>query len=89
MLTTLYLVGALVTVFGALLTNLLSQRPRCWLGHLLTLARFGIFASAAISVARVLQHEGTATLEQAVMMVSLAVLFAAQAVIEVRRQRKA
>jgi hypothetical protein len=86
--TFVFLIGAIVTALGSLATLLLSPKPRGLCGNLLSLARLGVFGGGVGAAARVLAEGQGATLERAVLMMSLAVLYVLQVHAEVQRQRQ-
>ena len=85
-MTVLFVLGAIVAALASLAVNLMTAKPKTVRGHMRALARLGIFAACLASVARVLTEGVGVTPERCVLMVSLAVLYLAQARCEAVRQ---
>lgn len=87
-MTVLFVLGALVAALASLAVNLMTAKPKTVRGHMRALARLGIFAACLASVARVLTEGVGVAPERVVLMVSLAILYLAQARCEAIRQNE-
>lgn len=82
-----FVMAGLVTLIASAATNLLSQKPTTIHHHAIGLGRLGIFGAVAFSMSQVLQGRLVPSVEQCVLVVSLALIYCAHVRCEVIRQR--
>lgn len=87
-LTSLFLICAVVTSLASLATMLMTPRPCRALDHVQQLARLGVFAAGLCSASRVFMDGACLTWERALLMASLAALYTVQMQQEIRRHRR-
>lgn len=87
-LTPTFVVFGVVALIATLASSLLSPKAVTLMGHLVGLGRLGVFSAVAYWTAQVLQTGMAPSREQVVMVISLAVIYCAQARSEILRQRR-